>query len=303
MQRITILMVLGLLLSVNAMACDACGCGISSTYWGLIPNNSAGFVGVWYQHQHFQTDLTYLQEDGQTFYSYEDFNTFDWRARYSIGEGIFLSAMVPYVYHQRQYGDQSTTISGLGDVTLLGTFTVLNTTDSLLSNVRHRLTLGGGVKLPTGKFRIADNQEVVNPNFQAGTGSLDFLLQASYTARLNNFGMQIDGIYKINTTNPDEYKFGNQLTGSANFFYLQALGAFEIMPTAGVTYEQAEKDVERGFFQRTSGGQIFSAQAGLELYWDRFNIGANYIHPLQQKWADGVIEANPRWSVHASFFF
>lgn len=303
MKNLVLLVLLTLFFCQEAKSCDACGCGISSTYWGLIPNNSAAYVGLWYQRQYFRTDLSYLQEDGRAFFSSEDFNTFEWRARYSLNQKTFLRVVVPFVYHRRAYGDDITEISGIGDIRVHASYIVLNTTDSLLSTVRHRLAIGGGIKAPTGKYQLVDALDVVNPNFQAGTGSWDFLLEMAYTARWLNWGVQVNGSYKINTTNSDAYRFGNQLNGGLNLFYLHPQGAIDLMPSVGLAYDHADLDVERGFYQRTSGGTILSAQAGFEIYWDQLNLGFNYLHPLEQKWADGVIEVNPRWSVHLSFSF
>lgn len=287
----------------NLHACDACGCGISSTYWGLIPNYSAGYVSTWYQHQLFRTDLTYLQEDGSTFFSEESFNTIDVRARLPFGKHFFVTALVPYVAHHRTYGQEHTQLRGMGDISLLGTVILLNTRDSLAASLRHRVSLSGGIKLPTGKFRELGSQDIVNPNFQAGTGSYDFLVQAAYTVRYQTFGMQLNAMYKLNTENPDQYQFGNQFNAMANVFWLKAIGYTEWMPSLGVRYEQAEKDIERGFFQRTSGGTLVSAQAGLDVFLNRFQLGFTYVQPLKQNWADGHIENTQRWSLQASYFF
>ncbi|MDP1051393.1 hypothetical protein, partial [Klebsiella quasipneumoniae] len=79
---------------------------------------------------------------------------------------------------------------------------------------------------PTGRFKydLNSSEEVANPNFQLGTGSTDFLLNAIYTVRYNQWGLNTDLTYKINTKNSNQYQYGNKLTTALTAFYTKDVG-------------------------------------------------------------------------------
>jgi hypothetical protein len=64
----------------------------------------------------------------------------------------------------------------------------------------HTWQVGGGVKLPTGKYNTNNNGSV-NPSFQLGTGSWDYLLATEYIVRRKQFGLNTMLNYVIKTEN------------------------------------------------------------------------------------------------------
>ena len=106
---------------------------------------------------------------------------------------------------------QRKSLKGLGDIVISANYNLINTYDSADHFFKHNLLIGGGLKLPTGEFRAIENGLTVNQNFQLGTGSLDFLFNFIYTVRRKNLGLNTELSYSRNTTNKDEYKFGNAM--------------------------------------------------------------------------------------------
>jgi hypothetical protein len=76
--------------------------------------------------------------------------------------------------------------------------------------------VGGGVKLPTGKYNTNNNGSV-NPSFQLGTGSWDYLLATEYIVRRKQFGLNTMLNYVIKTENRKWYRFGNQFNYAGTF--------------------------------------------------------------------------------------
>lgn len=283
----------------SIQACDGCGCSMSSVYWGLLPNNSNHYVGLWWQHQRYRTGLGNLDANPNN----EWFNTVELRTRFLVHPKVQVIAILPYAYHLRQQDGTSTILSGVGDGIVMGSYTVLNTRDSLQSTIRHQLTLGGGLKLPTGRFEQMEADQTINPGFQLGTGSLDWLLNLGYTARINRFGLNADLTYKKNTANENDYRFGDRVSGALSLFYMAAHRRWELMPNAGIFGEYARWDVQEGYYRTFTGGHALMGIVGLELYNGPVNFGVNYNVPLQQELNDGAIEARSRVSVHLNYFF
>ena len=69
--------------------------------------------------------------------------------------------------------------------------------------------VGGGIKLPKGRFRYDENNvtDVANASFQSGTGTTDFVLNAFYTINKDQWGLAMNVSRKFNTTNSDHYRF------------------------------------------------------------------------------------------------
>lgn len=303
-MKIRALILFGLLgFSISGWACDACGCGLAPIYWGILPQSDAHYLGIWYNHQAFRSQLDPGFDALALGSSEEYFNTVEWRARLVLPKGFALSAVVPMSWHRRiGAGGQREDLQGIGDIWLVVRKDLFNSADSMMNLVRHRLKVGGGIKLPTGTFRNLNDSQLYNPNFQLGTGSWDYLLTVSYTARLDNLGASVDLNYRYNTTNPEEYRFGNTLSGSVTAFRRFQAGLWEVMPNAGIQYDWSNENVDRDFIQSRTGGYAWQGGGGVEIYRSRWNLGINYFHPFVQYWFAGQVTSHGRMSVHLQIF-
>ena len=301
MKRILISFGILVSLSLNSYACDGCGCSISQAYFGLSPSNQGHYVGLWWQHQHYNILPDHLFPERS--YGQDYFNALEIRSRFDLSSQIQVSAILPYAYHIRQRQDETITLNGIGDATLLGNITIFDNSDSLHLTLRHRLAAGAGIKMPTGEYRSFEQSNEPNPNFQTGTGSLDFLFNLAYTLRLDKMGMHVEGTYRYNGTNEDEYRFGNRLDIAATIYHFTQFRAVQLMPTLGAHYEEAAWNEENGYFRTDTGAKNLLANAGLETYWRQFNLGASMSYPLIQDWNNEWIEAKERVSVHLNYFF
>ena len=138
--------------------------------------------------------------------------------------------------------------------------------------------------------------------FQLGTGSTDFTVNGMYDIRLQDAGISVSASYKMNTANMHEYSYGNKFSINTQLYHkFNVKGKCTIAPNAGFLFENAAKDIDRGFVSDISGGKLLMATAGIETNFKHYSVGANYQLPVSQQLAAGIIKANNRAMVHISF--
>lgn len=102
------------------------------------------------------------------------------------------------------------TVEGLGDITFMGLYTPY--TDALVRPTK-RLTLGMGLKTPTGKNdEKTDDGQLVHAMMQPGTGSWDPLFFVNYMRAFYPLILQGNLLYHLTTEGDEGYEFGDQLS-------------------------------------------------------------------------------------------
>ncbi|MEP7317589.1 MAG: hypothetical protein ABI921_02575 [Panacibacter sp.] len=303
MKKIFVLSVL-LFFCAQSYACPICGCGVGNFYMGLLPNFQSKFIGVRYQYLHYHTQLTDEPEE----FSNDYYKTVELWGGFSIGKQWQLLAYVPYQLNTLHSDEGTKKLNGLGDISLIANYKLLdktNTSSNGKSTVQ-QLWIGGGLKLPAGKYRIDiynPETEIGDVNSQQGTGSTDFLLNATYDIRFNKFGINTTANYKINTTNNEQYHFGNRFNAASLAYYQVNLKNIVVTPNAGFMYQHsAENDFSNAKVEQT-GGYLALSVIGAEISIKRIAIGANVQLPISQDFASGQTESKTRGMVHVSFSF
>ncbi|MFH7017769.1 transporter [Flavobacterium sp. FlaQc-47] len=277
--------------------CDACGCSASggSMGFGSMLNNN--FVGLRYMKQ------SYTSRDGifaNSPWIDENFNTIQAWARIPVTEKIQISALVPYHFNERKLTAGTEDISGLGDITVMALYTVFETKkDSTFFT--HKINLGGGVKIPTGKFTEANNLGSVNQSFQLGTGSWDFPVVSEYVIKHKNLGLNTTLNYIFKTENSKNYQYGDQFNYAGTFFYLFDLKSVQIVPQAGLAGEVYQTNNQYSLAVPNTAGDILFSKFGIEAGKDKFSVGLNVMLPIHQNLSSGNMEANYRWSVNLNY--
>jgi hypothetical protein len=274
--------------------CDACGCSASGGSMGFASMLNSNFIGIRYFNQNYKsTDGLYSNSLWYT----ENFNTTQVWARIPVKENFQVSVLIPYHSHNRATAIGNQAISGLGDITLLVMYSLYQTHKDSTFLV-HTLQMGGGLKMPTGTFNEA-NSGTVNPSFQLGTGSWDYLLATEYIVRRKQFGLSAMLNYVIKTENQKNYRFGNQLNYAATLFYLYEKDTFA--PQLGIAGETYESNYQHGQkLPKTAGNALFG-KLGFEVGRNAFSLGANAMLPIQQNLTGGNVEANYRWSINLNY--
>lgn len=276
--------------------CDACGCSASGGSMGFASMLNSNFVGIRYFNQHYKSsDGLY---SNSPWYS-ESFNTVQVWARIPVYKNVQISALLPYHFHSRETATGNQDIKGIGDITVLAMYRLYQThKDSTL--FVHTLQVGGGVKAPTGKFDQA-NAGNVNPSFQVGTGSWDYLIATEYNVKRKQYGLNSMLNYVFKTENDKQYRFGNQFNYSSTFFYLYEKNKFSLAPQLGFAGEVYGSNHQYSEVVRKTSGDIFFGKLGVEMGKDKFSVGANVMLPINQNLASERVEANYRWSVNLNY--
>lgn len=276
--------------------CDACGCSASGGSMGFASLLNSNFVGIRYFNQQYKSrDGLY---SNSPWYK-ENFNTIQAWARIPIFENVQISALVPYHFNSRETETGKQSISGIGDITVLGMYRLYQTHKDSTFLV-HTLQAGIGVKLPSGTYN-ANNYGSINPSFQLGTGSLDYLFATEYTVKRNKFGLNTMFNYVLKTENQKSYRFGNQMNYAGTFFYLYENGSLSIAPQLGFAGEVYENNYQHNQKVRNTSGDVLFSRFGFEIGKDKFSFGANAMLPIHQNLTGGNVEANYRWSLNLNY--
>ena len=298
-KNIALFTLVGLLFagSTNVLACDACGCGVGSYQFGILPQQTKNFVGIRYQTK---SDESTPHHDLQT---KEQFQTMEVWGRFYPLKRVQVLALVPFNYNQQKVGNTVTEVKGLGDALVLVNYNLLNNADSLYQPVKHNLFVGGGLKLPTGYAQAKTEGSEINPNLQLGSGSLDLIANLMYTVRYNRIGLNTNLTYKHNSTNQNEFRFGNKLGAGGVVFSVVNIKEFALMPNAGFSTEITEKDVHFKQELKESGGRINFLTVGTEFYFKNLSAGVTAQKPLSQHVSEGYVKTNNRFLTHLTFMF
>lgn len=284
-----------LLLSLQqTFACEICGCGVGNFYLGLLPNFKSKFFGVRYQYMHYHTELA----NDKTQFSNDFYKTVELWSGINIGKKWQMLVFVPYRVNKQISDDGIKEQNGLGDISMLLNYNLLNTRGN---NNSQQAWIGGGVKLATGKNNADITSANANPgdvNWQSGTGSTDFLLNAAYNLSINRIGLNTSVNYKINTQNKDKYQYGNRFTANTFAYYKTRAIGLGLAPNIGVLYENAAANKLQKATVDQTGGNIVLASGGIEINFNKIAVGTNVQLPLTQNFAEGQTQAKVRGLVH-----
>lgn len=283
--------------------CDLCGC-----YMGLEPNFSQNQIGIRYQTLKFHADakpvvsnpLVDHQESGET-ESNEYYNNIEIYGRIYLSPKARILFGIPFKFNEFN----TKKINGVGDMRVLGQYSVFTTPITGMTKFWQRIFLGGGLKLPTGVYNKQLTYGVTEPHFQPGTGSLDIIMTGLYMAKLEKVGLgwRNDIAYTVTTKNKNEYQFANRFNLASTLTYDINSSSMDYVPHAGVYYETANADKQNGVNAPGSGGYAFFATGGVDFYYKVLSLDFLYEWPLSQNLFDNQPENQYRFYVSAGYAF
>lgn len=288
-----------ILLFSFSQACEICGCGMDNYYIGFLPQFNHQFFGVRYSFNSFHTRLS----DDPTQFSDDFFQTVDLWGGWNIGRKFQLLAFVPYNFNHQVSDEGTENLKGFGDVALFVNYNLWQHT-SASGKASHQLWIGGGIKLPTGKFAIdPDDPDVAAAaNKQLGSKSTDYMVDLLYNVRFGKVGINTSVNYKMNTANSKDYKFGNKLTASSFVYYPIAAGAKTVVsPNAGLLYEHTGSSQLNKTDVSLTGGSLLNGAVGAEVSFSKMALGFNVQLPLAQNFAEDQTKQRVRGMFHVSF--
>ncbi len=294
-----IILFIAVMLSLqNVFACDICGCSSGNYFVGPYPQFNRHFIGLQYSFRSFRTVLN----SDNTQYSNDFYQTLQLMAGTNIGYRWQLMFFAPYNINHSHSDDGISNEQGFGDISLLGNYKILS--DKSLNkdtvSVSQQWFIGGGLKVPTGKFEVDSAELVSSANSQPGTGSLDFILNSTYILQIGNWGVNSNVNYKINQS-ADRFKFGNRF--SANVFAFRSFhpGNSTLSPNLGLLFENLAANQNAGEKVAQTGGSALMGALGLESHKGKIIMGMNVQLPLFSDFSAGQTDAKVRGMVHVSY--
>jgi hypothetical protein len=283
-----------------SFACDICGCSSGNYFVGPFPLFHKHFIGVRYTFRSFHS----VVKNDVSQFSKDFYQTAEIWGGWNIGKRWQMLAFVPYNVNRQASDDGVLKSNAFGDITLLANYNLLsNRSKSTSGNgVTQQLWIGGGLKLPTGKFSADPDDFIPSANNQTGTGSVDLLLNSMYSIRINNWGISSNINYKINH-DAHNYQFGNRFNASAFVFHLIATPKVTFNPNAGLLYEKLQSNKFESIKVEDTGGNALFASAGLETNLNKIAVGFNAQLPVSQNLSNNQTTAKLRGMVHITYAF
>jgi len=258
-MKILIPAVLAAVCAQPVSACDLCAIYAASQARGEIGRGA--FAGVAEQFTHFGTVQVDGHEVSNPSGQYLDSSISQVFAGYNLNERFGLQFNLPVIYRSFKRPDgeggiERGTESGIGDVSLLGTFVPYR---KLTENFTFNWSVLGGVKFPTGNSdRISEElHEVENPvgppsgihghDLTLGTGSYDGIVGTGIFTRWHKGFLSANVQYAIRSKGDFDYQFANDLTWSGGpGYYLALTHKYALALQAVVSGEYKGKDTFQG---------------------------------------------------------
>lgn len=278
-----------LLLTVNtALACSACGCSMGNYNPELMMSVGNHSIGLFNQTRWFSTRLVNheLGLIGTTSKYIQIHTLSELRGTWYIHNRLSLTGILPLNRRvMKRDGDMLEQHTGLGDALLTVNAILLRDGKKIESKgYRQQLSLGAGLKFPTGQFNGIGHDGEVSPQMQNGTGSFDFIFLGSYFIKLKRFALSAYGSYKVNTTNKNNFRFGNSFNAEVRSTYFKEFKKVTLSPGIGARFEGSGSDMYNGdFYELDTGGNILYLLGGMELYHKNVSFSAQYLQPVYSK--------------------
>ncbi len=287
----------------NLMACDICGCANSGSFFGVLPQSHLRIIGIKSRIRSFDSHVNSLTQSTRENYHSNEL----WARLYPLPK-VQILANLPYHFNSQELkiSKEKKELKGLGDASFTAYYNLKNTfwDSTHTSHFNHTILIGMGIKAPTGKYRYQSQiTDVLNPNFQLGTGSFDGTLAAIHTVRWHDFGINTEGQLKLNGKNKNNYRFGNKVNGSITAFFSPKIGELLLVAQMGAFAEIAKNDKLQNVKNSDTGGWQVSAHTGFDIYYKQLQFGLNIQKPIAQNLAKNQIKANENFSANLAYLF
>lgn len=242
----------------------------------ILPNSASYFLKSGPQ----LPELTHTGEEHSiTESDYDIFRIMDINASYFITDQWEIMIYVPYKVNSIYRSDVMYTVEGIGDLQLIGSYHF--NCDSV-TNVWMRSTIGAGIKLPTGKHDSKYNSNSLPIPYQAGSGSVDFLLNTNMSVAMESgLGSGINANYKVNLLNDDNNGMSNSFNLEWNAFYKIPITIdLLLVPKLELYYEYSNGEIKNGEKTNDHTANALFYGFGLNVYYKRFSMNGSFQIPF-----------------------
>lgn len=319
-NRIKIAVLLVFIQSQNVFACDVCGC-----FMGLTPYDNQSNIGLVYRLRTFsgyygfdrnsallpsgslRSGITSLHTDYHhdevlNGNDYEEYRVLELRSRFFLHERIELNIIVPFNFNSMMMNESFHKVSGLGDINIYSGYQLLRKMD--MEGWQFRLTLGAGIKLPTGRHDLTDNNNArIHLMMQPGTGTTDYFLFGNYTSGINRWGVSLSGSYKLNGTNSYNEKISNSVNSYGSIFYKTFAGKWIIIPAAHLYYENTAGIRTESGISKTTSMNVLMAGPGVDVYYNNLQFTFSGLLPAAEEKITGKAAGSFKFSAGIIYNF
>lgn len=292
-------------------SCDNC-----NLYVGVSPDDAKHSIGVYFRNRmmmgHYSPfGIQTLQKhanhgNNQSFWGNqvtESYCTYELRAKIVLNKRLRTYFILPVVNNRQYIAEQLISDNvGVGDPIIMQGVHVLDPTAEYSNpNFTQRLEFCAGIKLPIGSITQEQNETLLNLDLQPGSGSWDILGMMKYLMRIKNFGLAFNTSYSWRNFNGQDYKYGNSFNSEINLFYQTKMKQFTLLPTAGMSVEQATFD-QSSEIHLDTGGQVFFIQGGLKFYLKGFQLFGEFQKAISNQ-MNGYTQLITKYKINAGIAY
>lgn len=244
--------------------------------------------------------------------SIETYNVTLLSAQWYLNSRTLAYLHLPYHSNERQIENSLNEVvkkSGIGDIILGGKYYLYN---SALyrqeSPLKQYFLFGVGIKLPSGSYADFDDQtSEIEPIFQPGSGTMDFLLTGDYQLQFHHFILQAAAHYRINRKNKYTYRVGNQMRLGVEAMYEWALGSsIGLVPNVALQYTDTNSNELNDKILNGSpaasrwlgtGGKLLWGSVGMAVKVNRIQLQFDYFLPISENFIGEQLPHNSRWEM------
>jgi len=291
--------------TLSSSACDICGGGGSGNFQGVVPlfgQNQFAFRMNYFSAIHPVT--AYSSPLPESIIKEDHFLQHELTFRKFSSNKMIYSLSIPLGINTRIETARTTQIKGVGDIQLGASRILLNTSDSSFRVIKHILTVGIGLALPTGKYMQRDETLLRLPaNFQLGKGAYAYNFNLYYVFRRKNIGLALNAQERICSKNELNYQFGNLTALSSVAFYRMNMESLRLtlMPQGGVSFEKQNQDFSYGIAETSTGGKQTWANFALDAYRGRWSYGCNLQRKINSSLPHGEAESQLRMGIQVTY--
>ena len=294
----TFVLVALLFAALTGRACDQCGCGL---LLGVQPYDHANNFGLQWHMRYLHGDLMNPEpssvekmlkhgiaaaaESGPVAASStytEVYSVLEARAQFWFGQRFSLTGSVPLLNNFQAVDNiRHADVYAVGDPILLARYAILGSVSGPdTTRLRHRFTLGLGVKVPLGRHDVSQYGETLEPDLQPSTGTWDELVSVEYTLRAKQWGTSLSLVGRYNGTSDEGFQLGHAASFTAEVFRVIPFKAVKLLPSVGGYVESALPDVDHGAADKTTGGSTIFSDLGVRLWWNALGFSFTWEHAL-----------------------
>ncbi|MBK8503096.1 MAG: hypothetical protein IPL46_13310 [Saprospiraceae bacterium] len=297
-QRILILIMIGVCQVSHVFACDACGCGISTHGTGLLLNYRISSISLSHLGARFEGN----PDHGAN--AQDIFHISELSVRHYLSRRWKMLASIPYRSASRNDVDIYQNLSGIGDVRLQVGYTLLDN-QPLNKSVNIYLESVIGVRAPTGLYNPDLHDEDLPENFNPGQGAWGLLEQNHLVISSGYWGFVLGSYVQLNSSSSKGYRFGNQIGGQVLAYWEKRLtGDFSLVPSLGLHFEHIGKDHYANANEvHSTGGQGLFLNAGGGLKYKNLQLNGSLYLPLQSHYSSSEVLPRSRYAIQFIYHF